>query len=76
MNDGITSPSYDDEVELLASKGVYQIIGSQDSFSNQMVFFETAYNFQGSYNLGARPVLALICLIIIVVLVSKLNFSK
>ena len=31
---------------------------------------------KGSYNLGARPVLALISLIIIVVLVSKLNFSK
>ena len=53
MNDGITSPSYDDEVEFLASKGVYQIIGSNDSFgSNNMVFLKTAYNFQGSYNLG------------------------
>ena len=52
MNDGVTSPSYDDEVEFLASKGVYQIIGSIDDFQNQMTFLKTSYNFQGSYNLG------------------------
>jgi len=52
MNDGVTNPNTEDEVEFLASKGVYQIVGSQDSFSNQMTILTTPYSFQGSYNLG------------------------
>jgi hypothetical protein len=52
MNDGLTNPNPEDEVEFLASKGVFQIVGSQDSFSNQMIILTTPYSFQESYNLG------------------------
>ena len=52
MNDGVTNPNTEDEVEFLASKGVYQIVGSQDDFGNQMTILTTPYSFQGSYNLG------------------------
>ena len=52
MNDGVTNPNTEDEVEFLASKGVFQIVGSQDTFGSTGTVLVTPYQFQGSYNLG------------------------
>lgn len=52
MNDGLTNPNPEDEVEFLASKGVFQIVGSQDTFATAGTVLVTPYQFQGSYNLG------------------------